>query len=1120
MEGRNGKPGWHHDARRCASRHDERGCGVQLMARSGHCQPLPHGSELAAQVGYRLSGTTPDRSLSTADQERQIDYRLGDTGVDSRQVWYLGSGGTATRLGYRPGEQLTAADGQVVRDAMFGIDRATGERVRIKQERNRAARIAAAPVWDAMREAWGSTGADPEQTWTSIARRAQLRALSRAASRRNGTVAFNTVNALLQSNEAAWQQYARAIARGRHDVTPPAFRVDPAAIMRALGAHHRALHEAGQEQVFGGKPIDLTLDDPALGAAIWAQIAAEAQRMVVRGNAGYELTLTCPKSFSVAAFVDPADRQDAWMACVRDAVTGSVNALMARVGQGRTGHSGDGHQAQTIAGDGYAATVSIEAHSRELDPHLHGHVMIPNRLLCADGVERAIATGGADLVNHAWWLQAEFERHLRALSVDRGLVTGWEMDLAGRQWEVAGADPEVMDFYSQGHALVQAAVRDVLEAEPGPVSRDALRKIDSRAKRTVTGRKGDVTLTWAQIKAHAHTRATAAGIDLTTAFALAEPDPALQPGAWSDDIWARTVEEVVCEHKGAEITARIEAAIRAFAPHEWSDAMIRARMVDVVGREFTTGETFARGSVAVRRHASNRVLDAEQCAWSAYIRGLNANAHRIHPDHAAVSLDAWLDAAGWTAQGRDLTPGQRALFAQMTSGTDRVSTVVGAAGSGKTTAVDAARHALAAHGRQVYGVCVAAIASQGLQDAANVDAGTVTWLVARIDFATNPLNPARAEAERLARSPRRKDQGLARAIHRAHRLPQMDHLVIDEASMIPATDLATILEWTETHHITVTLIGDHKQLGAVGPSSMFLRLHQHNDGAELTENLRQQTDVGRECARFLRDGDVEAALFALADAGQFVVVASQTEAERVLIDAWAQRATQTSDPFERLAACGIETQRNDQVDILNAHARTIARRNGWIEPDDITYATRARRIAYARGDQCIITKNIRRKDGSVLSNGTRGLVADLGDDWLALVSCDPTGRVHTDRLTRAQIVARTRHGYAMTTHKLQGQTVRSLVVDVGPDRDLSSTYVALTRHKDDVLAVVNIADIGTGPEIERLIAAGPDARRDAVIAMTADTIAKRGFTKPVTAHEAINLPLVSRRIAVPIVGMR
>ena len=1074
------------------------------MARQGHCQKLPHGSELAAQVGYRLGGMTPDRSLSRADQERQIDYRLGSGAVDSRQVWFLGSGGTADLLEYRPGQLVTPFHGQIVRDAMFGIDRRSGERTRVRRVRNQAARIAAAPVLAVMQEAWGRAGADPTQVWTSVHKAAQLRALTNAGRRPSGTVVFTTVAELLRSHELEWERHMLRVARGDRSSVPPPFRVLRREVMRGLGAHHRTLHEAGHEQSFGGEVIDTTLPDADLGEWIWGQVEAESERTVVKGNAGYEFTLTCPKSFSVAALLDDPQRRDAWLEAMREAVTGSVDELMRRVGHGRTGHNGEG---PAIRGDGYAATVSVESHSRELDPHLHGHVMIPNRVLCVDGVERSIGTGGTDLINHAWWLQAQFERLLRRISVERGLVTGWEMDLTSQQWEVAGADRDVLEFFSQGQALVRSAVAEALDGDGGRTTKAQLRRLDSRAKRQVTGRKGDQQLTWEQIRARMQARASAGGIDLATAFAGPAPDPAWQPHVWSDEVWARTIEQVVCEHKSAEITARIDAAVRAFAPHEWSDEQVRDVVRHVITSAFSTGETNARGRVGVRKHASNRVLAAEQRAWSAFTSGFDANAHRIQPEQAEAGLELWRQASGWAAAGREFTPGQRALFDQMTSGTDRVSVVVGAAGSGKTTAIDAARHVLAANGQQVYGISVAAIAAQGLKHAAKVRAGTVAWLVNRIDFHTNPLHPTRRHIDQLEASPRARDKARAKALRARFALPAMDHLVIDEASMIPATDLATVLEWTGANDITVTLVGDHKQLQAVGPSSLFPRMREARPGAELDENLRQQHRIGRECAAFLRDGDAEAALTLLADAGQLAVVASQAEAERTLVDAWARKAHAITDPFERLRACGIESQRNDQVDVLNALARTTARSEGWLTGDDVRYVHRGRTIEYAVGDQVIITRNTPRKDGTVLANGTRGIVERADSSSVTIASRDEDGHVLHDQLTTSQIVRATRHGYAMTTHKLQGQTLGSLIVDVGPERDLSSAYVAFTRHQEDVLAVVNIADIATGPEVERLIAAGPDARRDAVIAMTANAIRDRGFATSPTAHEAIGQAL-------------
>ncbi|MDP1878460.1 MAG: relaxase domain-containing protein, partial [Actinomycetota bacterium] len=473
------------------------------MPRSGHVDPFPHGAELAARVGYRLAGIRPETSLSRRALERQVDYRLGAGSVDSRQVWFLGSGGTAALLAYRPGHRITAPDGRIVRDAMFGIDRRTGERIRVTMERNRHARIAAAPYWSVISEACAAAGIDPADLWTGRNLRAQLRSLTKSATRANGTVAFRSAEALLRSNEHAWQAYEASIADGR-DIDPPSVRLDRGEVMRRLGAHHRDLIRSGVDGDSGADRLDAPLGDEDLGRAVWEEAKAASQLMVERGNAGYEMTLTCPKSLSVAAFLAPAGTREQWLELVRDASRGAVDALMARVAHGRTGHEGDGQQSLAIRGDGYAATVSIESHSRAGDPHLHGHVMIPNRVLCIDGKERALATGGADLVNHAWWLQAEFERRLRALSTDRGLVPAWEMDLSTGQWEVTGADPGILAFYSQGKAAVRAEINADLDARGVAMSKAELVMLDSRAKRKVTGRKDDEQLTWDQVTTRMH----------------------------------------------------------------------------------------------------------------------------------------------------------------------------------------------------------------------------------------------------------------------------------------------------------------------------------------------------------------------------------------------------------------------------------------------------------------------------------------------------------------------------------------------------------------------------------------------------------------------------------------
>jgi ATP-dependent exoDNAse (exonuclease V) alpha subunit len=396
-----------------------------------------------------------------------------------------------------------------------------------------------------------------------------------------------------------------------------------------------------------------------------------------------------------------------------------------------------------------------------------------------------------------------------------------------------------------------------------------------------------------------------------------------------------------------------------------------------------------------------------------------------------------------------------------------------------------------------------------------MEAGTVSWLVQRINVERDPDHPLRKQIEKLERSRRRPNLARAQHMRRRYSIPAMDHLVIDEASMIPATDLATVLDWAAIRDVTVTLIGDHKQLQPVGPSGLFAQFRAARPGAELTENLRQRTDVGRECAAFLRDGDAETALTLLADSGQLVVVNSQTEAERVLVESWADRAARATTMAERITMVAIESDRNDQVDILNHRARTEARQRGWITGSDALYTYRGRSVSFAEGDQLLVIKNINRRNAPALANGTRGVVTAVQADRVELVHWTNGVPVH-ESLTARQAVTHARHGYAMTTHKLQGQTVDSLVMDVGPDRDLASAYVALTRHRDDVLAVVNAADIAEGPWVEQLMRAAPEARRDAVVAMVAERIERRGFSPQPTAHYAAGMYLP---VEAPSMGM-
>ena len=89
--------------------------------------------------------------------------------------------------------------------------------------------------------------------------------------------------------------------------------------------------------------------------------------------------------------------------------------------------------------------------------------------------------------------------------------------------------------------------------------------------------------------------------------------------------------------------------------------------------------------------------------------------------------------------------------------------------------------------------------------------------------------------------------------------------------------------------------------------------------------------------------------------------------------------------------------------------------------------------------------------------------------------------------------------------------MKSLTIDLGGDRDLSSAYVAFTRSQDESFAAVNVCDIADGAQLETLLKLDPDARRDAVLSILAIRMQDAGFTEQRTAHSVVGERLSSER---------
>lgn len=193
--------------------------------------------------------------------------------------------------------------------------------------------------------------------------------------------------------------------------------------------------------------------------------------------------------------------------------------------------------------------------------------------------------------------------------------------------------------------------------------------------------------------------------------------------------------------------------------------------------------------------------------------------------------------------GTSLTVAQRgAVVAAATSGRG-LELIVGIAGSGKTTALAALRQAFESDGYRVLGTSTSGQAARTLGRAAGIEPSrtlaSLTW---------------RLEHGQLS-------------------LDDRTVVVLDEAAMTEDKHLLQLLHHAAGARAKVVMVGDHRQLGAVGPGGGFEALVSRYGPAAhvLADNVRQREAAERSALAQLRDGDVPKGVASYALRGRIVV---------------------------------------------------------------------------------------------------------------------------------------------------------------------------------------------------------------------------------------------------------
>jgi AAA domain len=349
--------------------------------------------------------------------------------------------------------------------------------------------------------------------------------------------------------------------------------------------------------------------------------------------------------------------------------------------------------------------------------------------------------------------------------------------------------------------------------------------------------------------------------------------------------------------------------------------------------------------------------------------------------------------------------------------------VIGVAGAGKTTMLRAVTLAFSDAGYRVLGTATSGQAARNLGREADI-----------------------GETSTLASMTWRLDRGQLTLDDRCL-------VVLDEAGMTDDIALARLSAHVEAARAKFVLVGDHRQLAAVGPGgALHALVTRHPDALHrLVENRRQQDPEERQILAELRDGDIGQAIAWYQQHDRIHPVSDRDSAIQATVDAWAADI-----------AAGMQTSmyawRRANVAALNQAARAWMDQTGRLHGAEVICPGGQ---AYRAGDR-VVTLAPGPKGSLVTSE--RGVVEAVDSPAGALIIRTQDGRAVTLAGDQASSEC-LGYGYATTVHRSQGATVsRAHLFADGGGRELA--YVAMSRARE-ATHVWALAD-NTGQAVEDL----------------------------------------------------
>lgn len=781
--------------------------------------------------------------------------------------------------------------------------------------------------------------------------------------------------------------------------------------------------------------------DPELGPVSRAQQVAaieadEHERGTRRAVAGYDLTFSVPKSLSVLWGVADAGTQALIADAHHQAIAEVIAFLEREVATTRVGAAGPEGSVAQVDVAGVVSTAFDHYDSRAGDPQLHTHVVVSNKVLTVQDQRWRTLAGRpvhASIVALSELYNATLADRITGTF---GLV--WEARERGRDrspaWELAPVTDELVEEFSSRSREIEDETQRLIarhvEKHGGQPSRKTIIKL--RAQATLATRPAKQVHSLADLTRDWRQRAdTVLGED-ATGWALALTTAGERGGLFrADDVPLDTITDL--GRQVVEAVGEKRATWRRWNLHsEASRQLMGIRFATAEDREAVTGMVtdaaeqaslrltppelasspvrFQRPDGSSRFRDPSAVLYSTEDLLAAEDRLLDRAGNQTGPtvDLATVERIARKP----DAEGRVLGDDQVEALTRIAVSGRVVDLLVGPAGAGKTTAMNALRRVWEKqHGTgSVVGLAPSEAAAHVLGDELGIPTdNTARWWQLHLHQGANF----------------RKDQ----------------LVILDEASLAGTGSLDRITHVAAQAGAKVLLVGDWSQLQSVDAGGSFgMLVHARDDAPELSDVHRFKQQWEKKTSLDLRHGRTRA-IDTLVEHGR--VRGGEQDA---MVDA-AYAGWRHDTQQGRTSILVAETR--ETVTQLNERARADLILDGTITPGREALLHDGTRLA--KGDRIITRENDRRlrsKNGKGwVRNGDRWKVAGVGED--GSVTIKPDGRRFGSALVLPAwyVADYVDLGYAITAHRAQGVTVDTSHVVTTATTTRENFYVAMTRGR-------------------------------------------------------------------------